>query len=195
MNTLLVISVGLIITNMVKIDAQSGYDKTMSPGERGTDVVRAVISKIEAYGRFITFDSASTSPVFMRVMAYVETRDGATADPNGGGIWNVEDALFRRTQHDHRLNNIIMQLETANDSYLTPIYWRSLNYSDLSIPLYSGLAVRLIIHLNTLGSEITHARYWIMHFKTGMSVSENQWNIDKNNLSRTESKSSFYIIP
>ena len=87
MNTLLVISVGLIITNMVKLDAQSGYDKTMSPGERGTDVVRAVISKIEAYGRFITFDSASTSPVFMRVMAYVETRDGATADPNEGGIY------------------------------------------------------------------------------------------------------------
>ena len=77
------------------------------------------ISKIEAYGRFIDFDSASTSPLFMRVMAYVETRDGAHADPNGGGIWNVEDALFRSTQDDHRLNDIIMQLKTAKLMILT----------------------------------------------------------------------------
>ena len=109
---------------MVKIDAQSRRCRQEKEVQTWFELL------YEAYGRFITFDSASTSPVFMRVMAYVETRDGATADPNGGGIWNVtvEDALFRRTQHDHRLNDIIMQLETANDSYLTPIYWRSLNY-------------------------------------------------------------------
>lgn len=162
---------------MVKIDAQS--DKTLSPGERGADVVRAVISKIEAYGRFINFDSDPLSPLFMRAMAYVETRDGATVDPNGGGIWNVAEAVFDKTQSDPRLNEIIMQLLISRpENYFRPIDWRNLNYSNLSTPLYSGLAVRLLIHLNTLPERTMHATYWINHFKTGMPISElhNQWN-------------------
>ena len=206
MNTVLVMTVGLVtvITIITKIDAQS--DKTLSPGERGADVVRAVISKIEAYGRFINFDPASTSPVFMRVMAYVETRDGAHADPNGGGIWNITDTLFNRTQCDPLLDEIIMRLKNLSNSenYIRPVDWRSFNYSDLSIPLYSGLAVRLLIHLNSvntyiLGPEEMHAGYWVMHFKTGISnlVDESllrQWNTDKNNLSRTEGKLYYSII-
>ena len=153
------------------------------------DVVRAVISKIEAYDRFIIFDSASTSPLFMRVMAYVETRDGATPDydPNEGGLWNVSDTVFDRTQSDPLLNEIIMQLRylSSPENYIRPIDWRSLNYSDLSIPFYSGLAVRLIIHLKTLTASTKHSRYWVNHFKD-MSVNEDHWDEGELSLSREE---------
>ena len=181
-------TVGLVTTIMVKVDAQS--DKTLSPGERGADVVRAVISKIEAYGRIINFDSASTSRVFMRVMAYVETRDGAHADPNGGGIWNVTDTVFDRTQSDPCLDEIIMQLKNLSspENYIRSIDWRSLNYSNLSTPFYSGLAVRFIIHLNTLDIKTRHSSYWIENFKAGMSVVEGKrhWDRGENSLSREE---------
>ena len=188
----LVMTVGLFITIMVKSDAQS--DKTLSPGERGPDVVRAVISRIEAYGRFINFDSASTSPLFMRVMAYVETRDGAIPDydPNEGGLWNVTDTVFDRTQSDPLLDEIIMQLRhlSSPENYIRPVDWRSLNYSNLSIPFYSGLAVRLIIHLNTLSASTEHSRYWVNHFKADMSVNKDHWDMGKHNLSREEGNQS-----
>lgn len=189
MNTLLVMVVVSILTVMVRVDAQS--DKTLVPGAKGADVVRAVISKIEASSRFINFDAASTSSSFMRAMAYVETRDGTTADPNRGGIWNVAEDLFRRTQTDDdpMLNEIITQLnqDDRQNNYIRPVDWRNLTYNNLSTPLYSGLAVRLLIQLSTVPLPVPaqHSMYWVNTFKAGMQI-QRQWDIGRHSLSTEE---------
>ena len=183
-----------ILTVMVTVNAQS--DKTLVPEAKGADVVRAVISKIEASSHFINFDPAPTSSSFMRAMAYVETRDGTTDDPNRGGIWNVAKDLFRRTQTDAdgMLEIIIMQLnQTHHQNYIGPVDWKNLTYNNLSTPLYSGLAVRLLIQLSTVPLPVPaqHSMYWVDTFnKTGMQI-QRQWDFGKHILSMEEGKRLF----
>ena len=124
-----------------------GLDRTLEPGERGADVVRAVISKIVFSN--ITF-TQDTVEAFMRTMAFVETRDGAQPNPSGGGIWNISEDRFDEAkiqlQSSHQ---IIMELEHHHkQNHIRLMDWDSLVYENLTIPLYSGLLARMIIHLS-----------------------------------------------
>lgn len=156
-----------------------GLDLTLLSGASGADVVQAVISKIEAFNSFLQFRPEMAAAPFMRRMAYVETRDGNLTSLNGG-IWNVDEGLFRRTQHpgiNTQIDLAIMRLREKNSqNHIGPLNWRNLTYDNLSIPLYSGLAVRMLKHLDD-ALPLTHLYplYWNNVFKGGRS-SLSQWN-------------------
>ena len=59
------------------------------------------------------------------------------------------------------------------------------NYADLSIPLYSCLAVRMLIHLNRLPVYGMYAAYWNRVFK-GSRSNLNQWNDGAHSLANDE---------
>jgi hypothetical protein len=166
-------------------------DLTLVAGESGASVVRAVISKIETSNSFLPFRSERAVAPFMRRMAYVETRDGNCSTSLNGGIWNVDEDLFRRTQHlknNTQLDLLIMRLQEKNSkNYIGSVNWRNLTYENLSIPLYSGLAVRILMHLNgtlPLNTQL-HPTYWRNVFKCGNS-SLDQWNDGVAQLSQYE---------
>ena len=153
-------------------------DLTLVSGASGADVVRAVISKIEASNSFIQFRPETAAAPFMRRMAYVETRDGNLTSLNGG-IWNVDEGLFRRTQNPGINAQIdlatVRLLENNSQNHIGPVNWRNLTYDSLSIPLYSGPAVRMLIQLDD-ALPLTHLYplYRNNVFKGGRS-SVSQW--------------------
>ena len=179
----------VLLVSSLGINARVGgvrVDQTIISGAYGVDVVRAVISKIETSNSFINFQSESAVSPFMRTMAYVETRDGNLTSENGGGIWNVNEALFNSTQSNVQLDSVIMQLQQENSqNHVGPVNWRSLTYANLSIPLYSGLAVRMLIHLNRLPVYGMYAAYWNDVFK-GSRSNLNQWNDGAHRLTNDE---------
>ena len=181
----------LLFIISIKVDVNA-LDRTLIPGESGGDVVRAVISKIETSNRFIELlPIESSAAPFMRTMAYVETKDGRDNTTGAGGIWNVSEALFDMTKASMSLNSVIMRLDLENisDNHVGMVTWRNLTYANLSIPLYSGLAVRMIIHLNTtLPLSTMSPEYWATNFKRGLSVpiAMNLWNDGIDNLENIE---------
>lgn len=158
-----------------------GLDLTLMSGASGAEVVRAIISKIEDSNSFINFTQKRAAALFMRRMAYVETRDGNQLNTsNRRGIWNVDEHLFRKTQRlgiNARIDAAIVRLQEKNpQNYVGPVNWRNLTFDNLSIPLYCGLAVRMLIDLNgTLPLSYLFPSYWNDVFKGGRS-SPSQWN-------------------
>ena len=121
------------------------------PNRNGSSVVRAVIAKITASEIFDRPESwwqrdsdRFLFMIFLRRMAYVETRDGLVSRP--GGIWNVSDGVFQesKTRVCDSSNDMRSRI---NDSVLN-VDWCSISYNDLSKPLYSGLTAAL--HLDEL---------------------------------------------
>ena len=173
---LVVIVSSLIITMTV---GANGLDRTLESGASGVDVVRAVIAKIETSNTFLDFQPNKTAALFMRTMAYVETRDGNETNSTGGGIWKIDKALFESTQKNVELDSVIMKLQLEHpQNYVGPVNWINLTYADLSFPLYSGLAVRMLIHLNgSLPEYSMNAAYWNDVFKGSRSnLNIVKWN-------------------
>ena len=160
----------LVISSFAQAVKQP-VDQTIVPGASGSNVVRAVISKLDAAGVFETSGNADLTNVFMRNMAFVETMDG-TAYPNGnmdGGIWKLSRSKFQQTQQHTDFPRVFDAIRREFG-----IEWRSLDYGELEKPLYSGLAVRL--YLVYIGRFIPptarHASFWVQTFKEGVSISE-----------------------
>lgn len=152
--------------------------------------VCSMIIKIEASNDFIKFQPEREAAPFMRTMAFVETRDGTQVNYNAneGGLWNIDQTLFLRTQKDIQLSSIITRLNNTNDTqnYVGPVNWQSIMYIDLSIPLYSGLAVRMLLQLaGSLPVAPRYPTYWNFHFKGDMS-DPNEWNNGLHYLSNNE---------
>ena len=174
---LLVVIVSSLIITMTA--GENGLDRTLESGASGVDVVRAVISKIETSITFLEFQPNKTAALFMRTMAYVETRDGNETNSTGGGIWKIDKALFESTQKNVELDSVIMKLQLEHpQNYVGPVNWINLTYADLSFPLYSGLAVRMLIHLNgSLPEYSMNAAYWNDVFKGSRSnLNIVKWN-------------------
>ena len=151
-------------------------DRTLTPGEGGGDVVRAVISKIETTNCTLLLRTESAFAPFMRTMAFVETRDGEELNAIGGGIWNVSEAIFMRTQNDSPLTFINCLQQESSQNHIGPLNWTSLTYANLSIPLYSGVAVRMFMHLSRqLETSPRYSMYWNDIFKNSRS-SLSEWN-------------------
>lgn len=169
-------------------------DRTLISGSNGSDVVRAVISKIISSnisfsnGEGIT-DAGAVAP-FMRTMAYVETRDGR--EHNGGGIWNISEDVFNDIRYAQigAYDNIIMELKQDDiHNHIGPIDWNTIIYENLSIPLYSGLAVRIRMHLNPYSQTdmVYSEEYWSDVFKSGRGDTT-RWETDLTNLTSTEAE-------
>ena len=122
-------------------------DRTLVPGANGTNVVLATVRLIDKSGLF------ADEHQILRRIAYVETRDGLLPG-NGGGIWGVNETTFA-------------SLRTVNTSSIRAYFgieWSSLAWSDLRVPLYSGLAARLLIDQHSAGLDLsnasTQAMFW-----------------------------------
>ena len=170
-------NVGTMTTNefvqIVKGIPLNETDETLTPGANGSDVVEAVISKLGL------LENIGPDHRFMRRLAYVETRDGAVE--NEGGIWGVDDdklGQIRETLNDQTARRYT-ELNAATQDITSKCkvdLQSSLYMQQMSIPLYSGLAARLVLYLwNVSGREAIplagnvtgQARFWASHYHQG----------------------------
>ena len=139
-------------------------DLTLQRNAEGADVVRAVQSKLDCSD---LFDANTTMErqlyeLFIREAAYVESLDGA--ENSLGGIWRVSRDIFQKTQ---RYNST----ELFDCIYnVFGINWTNVQYSNLSIPLYSGIAISIHLHylygqrLQVNATIMDNARFWVESF-------------------------------
>ena len=171
-----------------------GLDSTLVPNAQGPLVVRAVISKISTSN--ISFLPDDAVAPFMRLMAYVETRDGQELNANGGGIWNIDYDQFEEAQELEP--GIIMELGQEHQmNHIGPINWSNLTYDHLSTPLYSGLVVRVLIHIEqrrsssfTILRNIDYFSYWNAVFKESRAL-RIQWTMYAESITRTEDEGNY----
>ena len=180
-------SVSIIITQEV-----SGVplDLTLVPDSHGADVVRAVISKISFSNISFNLGSNTRDAIarFMRTMAYVETKDGAQLNnSNGGGIWNVSNSRFDHAKDQFSNQTVMMQLlDRSQFNHIGPVNWSSITYDNLTIPLYSGLVVRILIHLQPSARLDDYCHYWNFGFKSRVGDTD-QCNKNVQRLANIES--------
>ena len=138
-------------------------DGTLTPNRNGSSVVRAVIAKIDASEIFADstwWQQGQTERplvwLFLRRMAYVETRDGSIQQP--GGIWDVSRAVFNetRTRVCDSSSQQVINSETIEASSILNTNWCNVSYGDMSVPMYSGLAIALQLDelLTNLGRNV-----------------------------------------
>ena len=128
------------------LTAVLGVDLTTDEGGSGAEVVLATVAKIESSGIFYSSDKR-----ILRRIAFVETRDGADQllGPNGG-VWNVPMQAFSNIQRDPVLAGLRDEINSAFTTELAALRverWEDLEWRDLTKPLLSGLAARLMISL------------------------------------------------
>ncbi len=124
-----------------------------------------ITKKIDNYGL--------GSPVweFLTRVAKVESCYGSHAGTNtgGGGLgpWQIDKIAFQDTKNTKshpNLKNIYAKLKEKSN-----IDWSKIQYSDMTKPLYSALAARILL-LNNPESiptdEEGQAQYWKTHYNT-----------------------------
>ena len=185
-----------ICTCLISIGLAGKVDLTLQVGARGAETVRSVLSKMEQVNLF-NFPSVSTqrgqiNEQFMREMAYVESEDGEEMDTDSmeGGIWRVDSRIFEETQS----YNYSTLYHLICESFC--IDWRTVNFRDLTKPLYSGLTVRIYMyHLDTIGRGLpegaldkTKAEFWLKRFQENQQQFSMKWFIYVSQLRRIEGK-------
>ena len=156
----------ILCLQVFHLTAPQGVDLTREPGASGTDVVRAVVNRIQA-----VFGADNQ---FLRRIAYVESRDGTDLDTyrSGyhGGIWQVDESAFRDTQDFTSHPELLAKYEMIRMEF--GIDWlQAVQWMDLRKPLYSGIAARLFI--SNIPSEIPcdiagQGNYWAdLYNRTG----------------------------
>ena len=152
-----------------------GVDKTLIKGANGSDVVEAVLSKLDTLEEIFGPDHH-----FMRRLAYVETRDGTEQDE--GGIWGVDAPkiqLIRETLNDPA-SLVYSELNGALDHIAIKEHFQDvhsyLNVDQMNVPLYSGLAARLFLYyiqirestsIPLAGELEEQANFWVTHYHRG----------------------------
>ena len=115
---------------------------------------------------------------FLRRVAFVESKDGTDSGTYrhgyDGGIWQVDRIGFADTQNTASHPNLPTKYKKIKDAL--GIDWTTAKWSDLRVPLYSGLAARLLL-LNipaAIPSDLAgQAAYWKDHYnKTGAGTKQ-----------------------
>jgi hypothetical protein len=140
-------------------------DETLRPGANGTNVVEAVISKLESLTLF------GPDHRFMRRLAYVETRDGT--DENSGGIWGVDsDKLSLLRNRTATANSSLRNV--YNDLEIKKI---QLDEEGMMVPLFSAIAARFYLYYINIqiplaGKISEQADYWISYYHRDLTETE-----------------------
>ena len=115
-------------------------DLTVVVSATGTDVVLATVSRLESAQIF-----ASDNRLLRRI-AFVETDDGLQPETSldQGGIWRVDYARFQQTTTDASLAEKRADVAAAFPEVGD---WGEALWEDLSKPLWSALAARLVLFL------------------------------------------------
>ena len=178
----------LLLLNAFQLSTQQGVDRTLVSEATGADVVRAASNRIQ--------DMLGNDRQFLRRIAFVESTDGTDSDTfrqgYHGGIWQVNEDIFEITQDTATYPGLVALHQQIFDNFT--INWtESVEWTDLRIPLFSGLAARLF--LSTIPEEIPcdiagQATYWATHYNTAGSAED--FIQDANTLSSRESKYVLY---
>ena len=139
----------------------SAVDRTIRPGEAGTDVVVATIEQLEQLNLFPEDNR------LLRRIAYAETRDGvdiATYRPGyDGGIWQVDEVIFLQTQDTDTYPDLELLLMMVLQ--LTGLDWLTIPWNELRRPFFSAMGAS--IYLAILPEDIPgpgdiagQASYW-----------------------------------
>lgn len=160
------------------IEAQ-GVDLTLVPRASGSDVVNAVVSKIEASHIF------PTDHRLLRRIAYVESKDGEDQNTYRqgyfGGIWQMDRLAFADTLDTSSHPALVNKFAAIEESF--GIDWRQVVWEDLLRPLYSGLAARLFLSniaatIPLAGNTEEQAAYWKTHYNTEQGAGTQERFID-----------------
>ena len=179
----------ILFLSAFQLSTQQGVDRTLEREATGADVVRAVSNRIQA----VFGDDRQ----FLRRIAFVESKDGTDSNTyrSGyhGGIWQVDEIAFRSTKDTASHPGLIAKHQQILDTF--GINWLNVEWSDLRIPLFSGLAARLFL-LNipdTIPCDISgQATYWKRYYNTFAGAGTvGKFTQDVAALDRMESK---YII-
>ena len=138
-------------------------ERILTPGEKGEDVVNEVIDQFQP----IFGDDKE----FMARVACVESNNGLNPntyrDNYHGGIWQVDMIAFMDTQDVASHPGLSAKFDRIEDA--TGIQWQQVQWEDLRMPLYSGLASR--IYISNIPDPIPsghreQAEYWKEHYNT-----------------------------
>ena len=149
-------SVTPLFSTMASRRLSQNLEKLLNPEEKGSDVVRAVVSKIESVFPTPSFAPGSS---FLRLIAYVETKDGTKS--SDGGIWNVTKKAFEGTKDTKTNTDIKAKHDEIKKRF--GIDWGQVQWSEMKKPLYSGLAARLVLYNipDAIPVELDgQAKYW-----------------------------------
>ena len=149
---------------------QQGVDMTLEEEAVGAAVVDATARKIRESGIFEANDH-----LFLRRMAAVETNNGERFVPNTGGIWSVDNGIFKTVQtHISGSSDLQSQFERRLCfSWSMDILPKG--YRAMDIPLYSALYVMvyLVYVRETVPDNIAQqASLWIKVFDRAGTVEE-----------------------
>ena len=172
--------------------SRGGTDLTLLRDSMGPDVVRGVLSKLDDINIFDATSSQAERQIyeqFMRESAYVESQDGMAypLDNPNGGIWRLDQEIFEQTQR-------YTYPQIADICEIYCVDWPHLPYSDLQIPLYSGIATRLyLFHLNYTGQRLNEtsldedrAAFYANNFANRENNAESRWIENVNRLRNIE---------
>lgn len=171
---------------------QQSVDQTLEREEAGAGVVRAVVNKIQ--------DVFGSDTQFLRRIAFVESKDGTDSNTYrsgyDGGIWQVDEIAFRDTQNTASHPGLLANYQKIQEAF--GIDWPSMEWSDLRIPLYSGIAARLFL-LNipeSIPCDIDgQARYWKRYYNTQAGAgTEEKFRQDAIALSNSEGKYKVFLL-
>ena len=142
----------------------------------GTNVV------LESIIRLTVEDIVNDENQFLRRIAYVETQDGLSMATQGeserGGIWAVSKSSFHKTQAinvDASIKSTLQQIKQK-----LSIDWTTVEWYELSNPLYSAIAAHLVLSLisSTMlapppyNDVAGQAQYWKIHYNQNGSAEE-----------------------
>ena len=140
-------------------------DEAFTPGAGGPEVTREVTDMLREISVF------GNDHQYMDRVACVESDNGL--DPNTyregyhGGVWQVDEIAFQDTQDTAShpgLENKYARIEME-----TGIDWSTVQYEDLRMPFYSGLAARIYTSNNPDPIPTTpqeQAVYWKENYNT-----------------------------
>ena len=160
-----------------------GLDMTLQSGASGAEVVRSVQSRLDnsnIFNALTTVAERQAYELFIREMAFVESKDG-TLGVQDGGIWRISQSIFEKTQQ--------LDLNETFDGICRTfcIIWQEVHYDNLSLPLYSGLAMSIYLHylylnqssLQEAATDMDRALFWADSFGEPRNASEWLMSIER----------------
>ena len=154
-------------------------DLTFESNANGSDVVNAVIAKLDASNIF------GPDHRFLRRLAYVESRDGADIvtfinSEENSGIWGLEQCKFHLLQRvllNQTNEGVIVDEKMFNISRYIMLHFHintsHLHTRFLDKPLLSGLVARLYLYYLTVAKDVyiplagdieEQAQFWLTHY-------------------------------
>ena len=150
----------LLLTLSYQADA---LDRTLVDGATGSNVVQAVIAKVDASP--IAFGDDHR---LLRRLAFVETSDGANSSYSSGGLWGLHQSHLDTVSSSPQLEELRIAIRAAFG-----IVWGTVTINDLGKPFFAGLVARLyLFYLEISGTAVIplagdivgQARFWLTYY-------------------------------